>query len=73
MPEQLEALKISERRNINPRHTAVAILLATVIGSVGDLSGFCWISTIDTARNLATLIPPYWDLGVMSMCSLKIG
>jgi hypothetical protein len=34
MPEQLEALKISERRNINPRHTAVAILLATLIGSV---------------------------------------
>jgi hypothetical protein len=34
MPEQLEALKISERRRINPRHTAVAILLATVIGSV---------------------------------------
>ena len=33
MPEQLEALKISERRHINPRHTAVAILLATVIGS----------------------------------------
>lgn len=34
MPEQLEALKISERQNINPRHTAVAILLATLIGAV---------------------------------------
>ena len=34
MPEQLESLKISERRNINPRHTAAAILLATLIGAV---------------------------------------
>ena len=34
MPEQLEALKISERQSINPRHTAVAILLATLIGAV---------------------------------------
>ena len=34
MPEQLEAFKMSEKRNINFRHTAVAILLATVIGSV---------------------------------------
>ena len=34
MPEQLEALKISERQNINPRHTAIAILLATLIGAV---------------------------------------
>ncbi|MCZ6677930.1 MAG: hypothetical protein O7E52_11840 [Candidatus Poribacteria bacterium] len=33
MPEQLEAFKISERRNINPRHTAVAIALATLIGA----------------------------------------
>ena len=34
MPVQLEALKIAERRNINPRHIAAAILLATLIGSV---------------------------------------
>ena len=34
MPEQLEAFKMSERRNINQRHTAIAILLATLIGSV---------------------------------------
>ena len=34
MPPQLEALKIAERRNINPRHIAAAILLATLIGSV---------------------------------------
>ena len=34
MPLQLEALKIAERRNINPRHIAAAILLATLIGSV---------------------------------------
>ena len=33
MPEPLEAFKISSLRNINPRNTAVAILLATVIGS----------------------------------------
>ena len=33
MPQQLEALKISERRRINPRGTAVAILLATLMGS----------------------------------------
>ncbi len=34
MPEQLEAFKMSERRHINPRHTAIAILLATLIGSI---------------------------------------
>ena len=34
MPLELEALKIAERRNINPRHIAAAILLATLIGSV---------------------------------------
>ena len=34
MPEQLEAFKMSERRNINLRHTAIAILLATAIGLV---------------------------------------
>jgi hypothetical protein len=34
MPQQLEALKISERRNINPRHIAASILLATFIGAV---------------------------------------
>ena len=34
MPPQLEGLKIAERRNINPRHIAAAILLATLIGSV---------------------------------------
>ena len=34
MPEPLEAFKIAERRNINPRHIAVAILLTTFIGSV---------------------------------------
>ena len=34
MPPQLEALKIAERRNINPRHIAASILLATLIGSV---------------------------------------
>ena len=32
MPEHLEAFKMSERRNINPRHTAIAILIATAIG-----------------------------------------
>lgn len=32
MPHQLEAMKISERRNINPRHMAMAILAATLIG-----------------------------------------
>ena len=34
MPEHLEAFKMSERRNINLRHTAIAILLATAIGLV---------------------------------------
>ena len=34
MPEPLEAFKIAERQNINPRHMVVAILLATFIGSV---------------------------------------
>ena len=34
MPPQLEGLKIAERRNINPRHIAAAILIATFIGSV---------------------------------------
>ena len=27
MPQQLEAFKISERRNINPRHIALAIVI----------------------------------------------
>ena len=34
MPQQLEAFKISERRNINPRHIAIAIVLATLIGAI---------------------------------------
>ena len=34
MPESLEAFKMSERRNINLRHTSIAILLATAIGLV---------------------------------------
>ena len=34
MPEPLEAFKIAERRNINPRHMVFAILLTTLIGSV---------------------------------------
>ena len=34
MPEHLEAFKMSERRNINLRHTAIAILLAAAIGLV---------------------------------------
>ena len=34
MPQQLEALKISERRHINPRHIAVAVMLATLIGAI---------------------------------------
>lgn len=34
MPQQLEAFKISERRNINPRHIAIAIVLATLVGAV---------------------------------------
>ena len=34
MPEHLEAFKMSERRNINLRHTSIAILLATAIGVV---------------------------------------
>ena len=34
MPEHLEAFKMSERRNINLRHTTIAILLATAIGLV---------------------------------------
>ena len=34
MPEHLEAFKMSERRNINLRHTSIAILLATAIGLV---------------------------------------
>lgn len=34
MPESLEAFKMSERRNINLRHTSIAILLATAIGVV---------------------------------------
>ncbi len=34
MPEQLEAFKMAERGHINLRHTAVAILLATLIGSI---------------------------------------
>ena len=34
MPQQLEAFKISERRNINPRHIAVAIVIATFVGAV---------------------------------------
>lgn len=34
MPESLEAFKMSERRNINMRHTSIAILLATAIGLV---------------------------------------
>ena len=34
MPEHLEAFKMSERRNINLRHTSIAILIATAIGVV---------------------------------------
>ena len=34
MPQQLEAFKISERRNINMRRMAIAIVLATLIGAV---------------------------------------
>ena len=34
MPQELEALKISERRQIHPRHTAAAILIATLIGAI---------------------------------------
>ena len=34
MPEHLEAFKMSERRNINLRHTSIAILLATAIGVI---------------------------------------
>ena len=34
MPQQLEAFKISERRNINPRHIAIAIVLAILVGAV---------------------------------------
>ena len=34
MPEQLEAFKMAERGNISLRHTAIAILLATLIGSM---------------------------------------
>ena len=34
MPQELEALKISERRRIHPQHTAAAILIATFVGAV---------------------------------------
>jgi hypothetical protein len=34
MPQQLEALKISERRHIHPRRTAAAILLAVWFGAI---------------------------------------
>jgi hypothetical protein len=34
MPQELEALKISERRQIRPQHTAAAILIATLVGAI---------------------------------------
>ena len=64
MPEPLEAFKISSLRNISPRNMAVAILLATVIGSAvtfwllleiyyrhGAASGYFWPSTLGFGRH----------------------
>ena len=64
MPEPLEAFKISSLRNINPRNMAVAILLATVIGSAitfwllldiyyrhGAASGYFYPSTLGFGRH----------------------
>ena len=34
MPQELEALKISERRQIRPQHTAAAIIIATFVGAI---------------------------------------
>lgn len=34
MPQQLEAFKIAERRQINPRHTVAAVFFATAVGAV---------------------------------------
>ena len=69
MPEPLEAFKISSLRNINPRNMAVAILLATVIGSVitfwllldiyyrhGAASGYFYPSTLGFGRHAYGLL-----------------
>ena len=68
-PEPLEAFKISSLRNINPRNMAVAILLATVIGSVitfwllldiyyrhGAASGYFYPSTLGFGRHAYGLL-----------------
>ena len=73
MPEPLEAFKISSLRNINPRNMAVAILLATVIGSAVTFWLSCWISTIGMAQHPATSGQAHWDSVVTLMVYLRIG
>ena len=72
MPPQLEALKIAERRNINPRHIAAAILLATLIGSVSVF----WVLLDNYYRHGAETGyygPLRWDSHESSIANSKTG
>lgn len=81
MPHQLEAIKIAEMSRLNQRGMFLALVLATIVGSIlGHLSriylGYRWNPTVsggDTANVVATLVDMPRKPNVAAMLAVFAG